>query len=104
MWVQDNTEAKKPAQGSVWERLNPLSQSSNRSIPPVQIEVRWYDGWSMKNLTDHHFSRPEVTDLVNEGGSTDEDSDAPKEAGQEADELSADDRPAVQQESVQAAI
>ena len=55
MWVDDNPDAKHDAEVSAWTRLNPFS--SAHTIAPVEVEVHWYDAWSMSHLSMNHTSR-----------------------------------------------
>ncbi|KAL0053810.1 hypothetical protein WJX82_011147 [Trebouxia sp. C0006] len=55
MWVDDNPEAQHDAKVSAWTRLNPFS--STHTIAPVEVEVRWYDAWSMSHLSMNQTSR-----------------------------------------------
>ena len=100
MWVQDSPAGQETVQqGTVWDRLNPLNLGSRRSPPPVQVEVRWYDGWSMTNLTDHQFSRPDISPLNNGRRTHGEAGSLSSDARQ-----AADDKPGDQQESALAAV
>ena len=54
-WVQDDPTAHDSQQASVWDRLNPLKLGTKQVAPPVQMDIRWYDGWSMTNFTGHEF-------------------------------------------------
>jgi len=55
MWVDDNPDAQHDAEVSAWTRLNPFS--SAHTIAPVEVEVHWYDAWSMSHLSMNHTSR-----------------------------------------------
>ena len=75
MWVQDLPAAQESQQASVWDKLNPLNLGAKRTTPPVQTDIRWYDGWSMSNFTGHQFSavlqsgpEDEVGSVTNETG------------------------------------
>lgn len=55
MWVEDNSAAQQDTKVSAWSRLNPFA--SARTIPPVEVEVHWYDAWSMSHLSMNQTSR-----------------------------------------------
>lgn len=97
MWVQDSLAGQESwQQASVWDRLNPLNLGSRHGPPPVQVEVRWYDGWSMTNLTDHKFRRPDAIPL---DGASGEAADLSTDASQ-----AAADKPEDQHDSALAAV
>lgn len=78
MWVQENLPSQESQHSTIWEKLNPLNLGSKGSPAPVQVDIRWYDGWSVSNFTGHHFSVQEQTASTpdeEESSTTDEDED-----------------------------
>ena len=55
MWVDDNPDAQHDVEVSAWTRLNPFSLA--HTIAPVEVEVHWYDAWSMSHLSMNQTSR-----------------------------------------------
>ncbi len=55
MWVEDDPEAQQDVKPTAWQRLNPFATA--RAIAPVQVEVHWYDAWSMSHLNMNQTSR-----------------------------------------------
>lgn len=49
MWVRGAPQAEQDNRHNTWERLNPFTAA--QSLPPVEVEVRWFDAWSMSDLT-----------------------------------------------------
>ena len=55
MWVTDNPEAAQDVKLSTWQKLNPFAAA--QVIAPVEVEVHWYDAWSMSHLTVNQTSQ-----------------------------------------------
>ena len=53
MWVTDIPETQQRQQSS-WQ-LNPFASKPVK--PPVEVEVHWYDGWSMSHLQANKTAR-----------------------------------------------
>lgn len=78
MWVQEQSQVQDSQSASIWDKLNPLHLGSKATPPPVEVDIKWYDGWSMANFTGHHFNAREQMDITDDNGdlgSTDEDED-----------------------------
>ena len=70
--VQHDPADQDTQQDSVWDSLNPLKLGTKQLAPPVQMDIRWYDGWSMSNFTGHQFTvREQWHPDPNDGGGDD---------------------------------
>lgn len=49
MWVREAPKTELDNRQTTWQRLNPFSDTQSVS-PPVEVEVRWSEAWSMSDL------------------------------------------------------
>lgn len=50
MWVKEAPKIGLDNKQTSWQRLNPFP-TAETVIPPLEVEVRWFEAWSMNDLT-----------------------------------------------------